>query len=166
MSTTSEEGQLLLRMDLLHLIGEAPEGPWAIFSLPKGDGTDMVSVIVPRSLWLLITRTHPFDSEISLMEKVGQSALSRLLERGQLTDPVFAGREDAEDLLPLAERPWFRALRVCGRCGEEVPPGEVSEGLSNALPPDSRGYIELKVLCPACQVQTPHQLTPWGIPPQ
>ncbi len=157
-------GALLPRMDLLHLIGDAPEGPWAIFSLPEGDGTDMVSVIVPRSLWLLLTRAHPFDSEISLMEKVGQSALRRVSDEGLLEDPVFVNPRDIGDLLPHEEVPWFRALRRCGQCGQEVPPGEVSEGLSNALPPDSRGYIELKVLCPDCQVQTPHRLTPWGIP--
>ncbi|WP_338055132.1 hypothetical protein [Sulfobacillus harzensis] len=151
-------------MDLLHLIGDAPEGPWAIFSSPHGDGTDMISVIVPRSLWLLVTRAHPFDSEISLMEKVGRAALERALASGTFSDPVFAHRQDMGDLLPPASIPWFKALRICGQCGQEVPPGEVSEGLSNALPPDSRGQIDLKVLCPDCQVQTPHRLTPWGIP--
>lgn len=154
------------RVDLLHVIGDAPEGPWAIFSLPTGDGTDMISVIVPRSLWVLVTKAHPFDSEISLMERLGQQAVDRVLRHGQLSDPVFIQREDLKDLMPLADLPWFRELRICSRCGNEVPPGEVSEGLSNALPPDSRGQIELLVLCPTCQVQTPHRLTPWGIPAQ
>lgn len=152
------------RIDLLHLLGDAPEGPWAIFSLPGGDGTDMVSVLVPRSLWLLLTRSHPFDSEISLMEKVGRSALERALDHGMVTGPVMVSQEDLGETVADVGMPWFRALRICGKCGQEVPPGEVSEGLSNALPPDSRGFIELKVLCPDCQVQTPHQLTPWGIP--
>lgn len=152
----------MARTDLLHFIGDAPEGPWAIFSSPAGDGTDMVSVIVPRSLWLLLTRQHPFDSEISLMERVGREAILR--HRGDgLEDPLFIHRQDVGDLLPQSDLPWFKALRVCGRCGQEVPAGEVSEGLSNALPPDSRGVIKLLVLCPQCQVQTPHQLTPWGI---
>lgn len=161
-----EGGLWLPRMDLLHLIGDAPEGPWAIFSLPEGDGTDMVSVIVPRSLWLLLTRVHPFDSEISLMEKVGRAALMRALQEHHVTDPIFVQRSDVGTLLPEDEIPWFRALRICSQCGQEVPPGEVSEGLSNALPPDSRGEIQLKVLCPDCQVQTDHRLTPWGIPRQ
>lgn len=154
-------------IDLLHLLGDAPEGPWAIFSLPTGDGTDMVSVIVPRSLWLLLTKSHPFDSEISLMERVGRTAI----ERAYTTDinprgPIFAQDQDIGDLLLRSPVPWYRSLRICGVCGQEVPAGEVSEGLSNALPPDSRGQIELKVLCPTCQIQTPHRLTPWGIPPQ
>lgn len=151
-------------IDLLHLLGDAPEGPWAIFSLPQGDGTDMISVIVPRSLWLFVTRTHPFDSEISLMEQVGRQAVQRALQAGKIEGPIFVMLQDVQQEGSTATLPWFRALRVCSQCGQDVPPGEVSEGLSNALPPDSRGYIELKVLCPTCQVQTPHQLTPWGIP--
>jgi len=154
----------LSRMDLLHFIGDAPEGPWAIFSLPKGEGTGMISVIVPRSLWLLVTRAHPFESEISLMERLGQAALTRMLHRSVIEDPLFVAGRDIGDLLPVSEKPWFRTLRVCGTCGKDVPPGEVSEGLSNALPPDSRGHIELLILCPVCQVQTPHHLTPWGVP--
>ena len=152
------------QIDLLHLLGDAPEGPWAIFSLPEGNGTDMISVIVPRSLWLLLTKSHPFDSEISLFERVGRAAIERALGRGTITGPLFVENKDIGNLLQEASLPWFRALRICGVCGEEVPPGEVSEGLSNALPPDSRGRIDLKVLCPKCLVQTPHQLTPWGIP--
>ncbi len=152
------------RIDLLHQLGDAPEGPWAIFSLPSGDGTDMVSVIVPRSLWLLLTRAHPFDSEISLMEEVGRRAIERVLAQDPHPEgPLFVDRRDMGPLLPRPPLPWFRALRICGACGQEVPPGEVSEGLSNALPPDSRGQIELKVLCPTCQIQTPHAMTPWGI---
>lgn len=153
------------RLDLLHHIGDAPEGPWAIFSLPTGDGTHMVSFMVPRSLWLLVTRAHPFDSEISLLERLGRAAIARRLGAGaMIDDPVMADREDVGALLPPDDVPWYRRLRICGQCHREVPPGEVSEGLSNALPPDSRGEIELQVLCPDCQVQTPHRLTPWGIP--
>ncbi|MCY0878283.1 MAG: hypothetical protein OWU84_05025 [Firmicutes bacterium] len=151
-------------IDLLHLIGDAPEGPWAIFSLPEGDGTDMMSVIVPRSLWLQVTRARPFDSEISLMEEIGRRAIQRLLAVGNREGPAFVMREDVGEFLPRPERPWYETLRICGQCGNTVPAGEVSEGLSNALPPDSRGSIELKVLCPDCQVQTAHRLTPWGIP--
>ncbi|MCY0897448.1 MAG: hypothetical protein OWU33_00695 [Firmicutes bacterium] len=151
-------------IDLLHLIGDVPEGPWAVFSLPEGDGTDMISVVVPRSLWLLLTRARPFDSEMSLMEEVGRRGIQRFLGEGKREGPVFVMRDDLGDLLPKPQEPWFHTLRVCGQCGRTVPPGEVSEGLSNALPPDSRGYIELKVLCPDCQVQTSHRLTPWGIP--
>ena len=124
----------------------------------------MISVIVPRSLWLLLTKSHPFDSEISLVERVGRAAIERTLDQGKVKGPLFVESQDAENLLPSPLLPWYRALRVCGLCGQEVPPGEVSEGLSNALPPDSRGRIALKVLCPKCLVQTPHQLTPWGIP--
>lgn len=151
------------RIDLLHVLGDVPEGPWAIFSRPEGDGTDMVSLVVPRSLWLLVTRAHPFDSEISLLERIGLSAIERDLVAGRHDDPIFADAEDVHGLLKKPDIPWFKLLRLCGQCGREVPPGEVSEGLSNALPPDSRGQISLLVLCPNCQVQTPHQLTPWGI---
>jgi hypothetical protein len=166
LSDNKTGGEILPRIDLLHLLGDAPEGPWAIFSLPHDDGTDLVSVIVPRSLWLSLTRAHPFDSEISLMETVGRAAVQRALQAGKVAEPLFVMAEDVLDRQEEGKAhalPWFRALRVCGQCGQDVPPGEVSEGLSNALPPDSRGYIELKVLCPTCQVQTPHRLTPWGI---
>jgi len=152
------------RIDLLHVLGEAPEGPWAIFSLPDGDGTDMVSVIIPRSLWLLLTRAQPFSSEITLMEQVGTRLIERRLATGEpITGPLLAGREDVGGLLPPEDIPWFQVLRMCQTCGQTVPPGEVLEGLSNALPPDSRGHIEVKVLCPACQVQSTHRLTPWGM---
>jgi hypothetical protein len=98
------------------------------------------------------------------LERIGRSAIERALAEGRRDDPILADSHDAEELYQRPELPWFKALRICGQCGQEVPPGEVSEGLSNALPPDSRGRIDLKVLCPTCQVQTPHQLTPWGIP--
>ncbi len=124
----------------------------------------MISVVAPRSLWHMLTQSHPFESEISLFERVGRAVIERALRQGISTGPLFVESQDAGNLLPQASLPWFKALRVCGVCGEEVPPGEVSEGLSNALPPDSRGRISLKVLCPKCLVQTPHQLTLWGIP--
>jgi len=76
------------RIDLLHMLGDVPEGPWAIFSLPHGDGTEMVSVVVPRSLWVLLTRSDPFTSEIALMERVGTHALERALTRGEV-NPLF-----------------------------------------------------------------------------
>lgn len=153
-------------IELLHLLGDAPEGPWAIFSLPDGDGTDMVSVVVPRSLWLLVTRQNPFSSEISLMELVGEASIRRVMARGprDKNSPIWVQQDDIPGLIPSPEEPWFRSLRICGQCHQMVPPGEVSEGLSNALPPDSRGFIEIKVLCPECQIQTTHNLTPWGIP--
>lgn len=154
------------RIDLLHALGDAPEGPWSVFSSPNGDGSDMVSVVVPKSLWQLVTKANPFSSEISLLEQLGQHAIERHLAKGVegLLDPIYVSREDVGDLIPEASVPWYRALRICSVCHQEVPAGEVSEGLSNALPPDSRGEIQLKVLCPPCQVQTDHRLTPWGIP--
>ena len=113
-------GPLVPRIDLLHLLGDAPEGPRAIFSLPVGDGTDMVSVIVPRSLWLVLTRAHPFDSEISLMEKAGRAAVARALDQGGIRGPVFVTREDIDEPLLDAGQPWFKALRLCGRCGADA----------------------------------------------
>lgn len=151
------------RIDLLHMLGDVPEGPWAIFSLPHGDGTEMVSVVVPRSLWVLLTRSDPFTSEIALMERVGTHALERALTRGEVNPPIFVQAQDIGTKLPVTEQ-WFDRLRQCGVCGQSVPAGEVLEGLANALPPDSRGEISLKVLCPDCQIQTDHRLTPWGIP--
>lgn len=151
------------RIDLLHMLGDVPEGPWAIFSLPHGDGTDLVSVVVPRTLWLLLTRRNPFSSEMAIMEKVGTAAIEREMQNGEVAGPVFVQRTDVKELWEESEDPWFLQLRRCGQCGQLVPPGEVSEGLSNALPPNSRGEIELLVLCPHCLVQTPHRLTPFGL---
>lgn len=150
-----------MRIDLLHMLGDAPEGPWAVFSLPEGDGTAMVSVLVPRSLWMRLTRDDPFSSEIGMMEAVGTRAIQRRLEAGEIHGPILIDALDAG--LTEAPNPWYRVLRVCGKCGQEVPPGEVLEGLGNALPPNSRGEIELKVLCPVCQVQTPHRMSPWEL---
>ncbi|PSR34389.1 MAG: hypothetical protein C7B46_05595 [Sulfobacillus benefaciens] len=148
-------------IDLLHMLGEAPEGPWAVFSLPDGDGTHMVSVIVPRSLWMKLTRLDPFSSEIAIMERIGIRAIERRRQAGPLLGPVLVELADVEDQAPGL--PWYQVLRTCGQCGQMVPAGEVLEGLGNALPPNSRGEIELKVLCPTCQVQTPHCLTPWEL---
>lgn len=149
-------------IELLHVVGEGPDGQWAVFSLPDGDGTRMVSVVVPRSLWQVATRQDPFSSEIAIMERVGRDAISRRLAAGALNGPVYVHAGDSDVYAP-PDPDWDRRLRVCGRCGDTVPAGEVLEGLANALPPDSRGHIEVKVLCPACQVQTAHTLTAWGV---
>lgn len=150
-----------MRIDLLQMLGDAPEGPWAIFSLPEGDGTAMVSVLIPRSLWMRFTREDPFSSEIGIMEAVGRRAIQRRLTSGRMGGPIIVDADDAG--LTVPPKPWYRVLRICGKCGQEVPPGEVLEGLGNALPPNARGDIELKVLCPMCQVQTPHRMSPWEI---
>lgn len=152
-----------VRIDLLHILGEVPEGRWAVFRLPQGDGTQMVSVVVPHTLWSLVSRRHPFDSDVSLMERIGTRAIERVLAAGCLTEPVLAEAADAAVEMGV-ERNWFSVVRRCPRCGQDVPPGEVLEGLSNALPPNSRGEVEILVLCPDCRVQTPHRLTPYGIP--
>jgi hypothetical protein len=152
-----------IRIDLLHILGDVSEGRWAIFSLPHGDGSQMVSVIIPHTLWSLVSRQNPFSSDIALMEQIGTAAISRRLDEGGLTDPVIACAEDVN--LPMAvDRQWFSSIRRCERCGQDVPPGEILEGLSNALLPNSRGEVEILVLCPPCQVQTKHRLTPYGIP--
>lgn len=150
-----------MRIDLLHMLGDAPEGPWAIFSLPDGDGSAMVSVLVPRSLWMRLTRNDPFSSEIGILEAVGTRAIERRRALGEITGPVLVDAVDAG--LVASSVPWYRLLRICGQCRQEVPPGEVLEGFSNALPPNSRGEIELKVLCPVCQIQTPHRMSPWEL---
>lgn len=148
------------RIELLHMLGEAPEGPWAIFSLPDGDGSGMVSVLVPRSLWLRLTRRDPFSSDIAIMERVGIQAIERRRNIGPLVGPVLIELADVDQSEAVL---WYTALRVCQQCGKMVPPGEVLEGLGNALPPNSRGEIEIKVLCPTCQIQTPHRMTPWEL---
>jgi hypothetical protein len=158
---TKDEETVAAQIELLHMLGETPEGPWAIFSLPDDDGTHMVSVIVPRSLWMKLTRVDPFSSEIAIMERIGVRAIKRRRREGTLLGPVLVELIDVEG--QVARTPWYQVLRICGQCGQMVPAGEVLEGLSNALPPNSRGEIELKVLCPTCQVQTPHRLTPWEL---
>ncbi len=151
------------RIDLLHILGEVPEGRWALFSLPHDDGSEMVSVVIPHTLWALVSRQHPFVSDLGLMEQVGGQALHRRIAQDRLTRPVMVTAEDIDLPLPV-EPKWFSVLSRCGTCGQPVPPGEVLEGISNALPPDSRGEVEILVLCPRCQLQTPHRLTPYGIP--
>lgn len=150
------------RIDLLHILGEVPEGRWAVFSLPVGDGSQMVSVIVPHTLWSLLSRQNPFSSDISLMEQVGTRAIERCLAEGSVVDPIAVQYADVDLPMPV-RRDWFHALRQCGGCHQLVPPGEVLEGLSNALPPDSRGEVEILVLCPPCQIQTHHRLSPYGL---
>jgi hypothetical protein len=158
---TKDEATVAAQIDLLHMLGEAPEGPWAIFSLPDDDGTHMVSVVVPRSLWMRLTRVDPFSSEIAIMERIGIRAIERRRREGPLFGPVLVELIDVED--QGAGASWYQVLRICGQCGKMVPAGEVLEGLGNALPPNSRGEIELKVLCPTYQVQPPHRLTPWEL---
>ncbi|MCL5012587.1 MAG: hypothetical protein M1493_01145 [Firmicutes bacterium] len=148
---------------LLHVIGDAPEGPWSVFSVPLGDGTGMASVIFPRSLWIEISRRDPFSSDISIMERIGRQAISRRLERHESVYTVIVQAEDIPDIRTESHEPWYMTLRRCGKCQQTVPHGEVLEGLSNALPPDSRGQITVEVLCPSCMVQTRHRLNPWGV---
>lgn len=148
-------------IDLLHILGEVPEGRWAIFSLPDNH---MLSVIVPHGLWSLLSRKHPFLSDVGLMEQVGGGAIERRLKKAtELTQPVVVLPEDV-DLAMAVEPDWFSVLRRCRQCRKDVPSGEVLEGLSNALPPDSRGEVEILVLCPSCQIQTPHRLSAYGVP--
>ncbi len=131
---TKDEATVAAQIDLLHMLGEAPEGPWAIFSLPDDDGTHMVSVVVPRSLWMRLTRVDPFSSEIAIMERIGIRAIERRRREGPLFGPVLVELIDVED--QGAGASWYQVLRICGQCGKMVPAGEVLEGLGNALPPN------------------------------
>ncbi|MCL4520547.1 MAG: hypothetical protein M1415_03005 [Firmicutes bacterium] len=150
------------RIDLLHILGEVPEGRWAIFSLPHGDGTQMLSVVVPHTLWSLISRNQPFVSDVGLMEQVGTAAIRHRSQQGEISRPLVVTADDLN--IPIAANPeWFEELRRCQKCGQNVPPGEILEGLSNAVPPDGRGEVEILVLCPPCQFQSHHRLTPYGI---
>lgn len=144
------------------MLGEVPEGQWAVFSLP--DGVGMISVVVPQTIWRALTRSDPFSSEIALMTKVGLCALERCQKEGRLLDPVWVEAIDLPMSAPVAGAGWYSTLGRCGQCQRMVPTGEVLEGLANALPPDSRGEVEIQVLCPDCGVQTGHRLSPWGIP--
>lgn len=148
-------------MDLLHMIGETPEGQWAVFSGPTAE-PGMVSVVVPKRLWLWLSQFDPFSSPLALMEGVGRRALQRVAQQGPWQGPIWVEARDMP-MIP-AEADWYAVLRQCSSCGLSVPSGEVLEGLANALPPDSRGEIEVLVLCPPCGVQTSHRLTAWGIP--
>ena len=148
--------------DLLHYAGEAPEGPWAIFSEPGGAGYRLISVLVPRTLWMTITRRDPFTSEIQLLETVGRKAIDSIRQRdGDLPAAIWVTPELIGEALPKWGEPWGTLSR-CGQCGQTVPSGEVAEGLKNALPPNARGETEVLVLCPVCLVQTPFVLTPFG----
>ena len=150
-------------IELLHVIGDAPEGPWSIFSVRLGDRSAMVSVVIPRSLWVQVTRQDPFSAEITLMEKIGRDAIAKRRDRGDLQGTVVVEAGDIPSAWPDPAEPWPVTLRRCGACGQMVPAGEVLEGLANALPPDSRGEVEVSVLCPTCMLSTVHHLTPWGI---
>lgn len=145
------------------MLGETPEGQWALFSSPEGDGSEMISVVVPHGLWRQLTKADPFTSQVALMTQAGTAALKRLQGQNRLQSPVWVEASDLPVKLPVDPQ-WYPKLRQCGRCGRLVPPGEVLEGFSNAMPPDSRGEVEIRVLCPDCKVQTSHRLTPWGIP--
>lgn len=153
--------------DLLHYVGEAPEGPWAIFSEPGGTGHRLVSVIFPRTLWMMITRGDPFSSEVRLLEDLGRKAIDRCLQDGCLPPTIWATPE-LLDLDPATEGDWrppWETLSICGQCHQQVPSGEVLEGIKNALPPNTRGDTEVLVLCPVCQRQTPFVMSPFGVRP-
>ncbi len=149
--------------ELLHVIGMTPDGSWSIFSVPLGDGTKMVSVIIPGSLWLELSRRDPFSSDIAIIERMGREAIVRRIKENRMRDSVVVELDDIRDSWTHSQEPWYMTLRRCGQCHQMVPHGEVLEGLSNALPPDSRGQISVAVLCPSCMVQTQHRLNPWGI---
>lgn len=149
---------------LLHYIGEAPEGPWAIFSEPGGQSHRLISVLIPRTLWMHLTRRDPFSSEISLLEAVGRRAINLAHQAGPLPGAIWVTPEMLEDRVGGYENPWD-TLSICGRCGQVVPSGEVLEGIKNALPPNTRGDTEVLVLCPRCNVQTAFILTPFGAAP-
>jgi hypothetical protein len=147
--------------ELLHYLGEAPEGPWALFSEPSAGGYDLISVLIPRTLWMQLTRQDPFSSEIQILERVGTRAIAWMRERGALPRAIWVAPEMLEDPAP-EYGPLWDVLSVCGQCGQTVASGEVAEGLKNALPPNTRGETEVLVLCPACNVQTPFMVTPFG----
>ncbi|MCY0907989.1 MAG: hypothetical protein OWR62_06370 [Sulfobacillus thermotolerans] len=153
-----------IQIDLLHVIGDAPEGPWSVFSVSRGEDTVLMSMIIPRSLWMQMTRHDPFSSEITLMEKIGQVAITKRLAQGQTGQSIIITPEDIPGVWPAAEEPWDVTLRRCPTCQQLVPAGELLEGLANALPPDSRGEIEVRVLCPQCMTSNIFRLAPWGIP--
>ncbi|WP_053960138.1 hypothetical protein [Sulfobacillus thermosulfidooxidans] len=152
-----------LEPQLLHVIGDAPEGPWSVFSLPTGDYTAMVSVIIPRSLWLELSQRDPFSSDLSLIERIGRMAILHRLQHSESLETIVVDPSDIQELWQDAEEPWYMTLRRCGQCQQMVPHGEVLEALANALPPNSRGQITVEVLCPSCMVQTSHVLNPWGV---
>jgi hypothetical protein len=147
--------------ELLHYLGEAPEGPWAIFSEPAGQGYGLISVLVPRSLWMQLTRRDPFSSELQILERIGSRAIAWMRARGPVPPAVWVTPEMLE--APIGGYgPLWETLSVCARCGQTVPSGEVAEGLKNALPPNTRGDTEVLVLCPPCGVQTRFVVTPFG----
>lgn len=150
--------------ELLHYVGEAPEGPWAIFTEPGGVGYRLVSVVIPRTLWMYLTRRDPFSSEMQIIESVGRAAIDAARARGPLPAALWVSPEDIGERMAEYQSPW-EAMSRCGRCHQVVPSGEVAEGIKNALPPNTRGDTEVLVLCPVCLVQTPFVLTPFGAQP-
>lgn len=149
--------------ELLHYVGEAPEGPWAIFSEPGG-GHQLVSVVFPRTLWMHLTRRDPFTSEMQLLETLGRRAIAAARAQGPLPAALWVSPEAIGEAMAEYTPPWDTLSR-CGRCHQVVPSGEVAEGIKNALPPNTRGETEVLVLCPTCLVQTPFVLTPFGARP-
>jgi hypothetical protein len=153
-------------LELLHVMGEVPEGVWAIFSTPQDDGRGMTSVLIPHTLWRWMTALDPFTSEQAWVERVGQKAVARTWGHGRDLPLVVV---EVEDVVAAWSGPtpwqmrWGEAIRVCGGCGQTVPAGEVLEGMKNAMPPDDRGAVSVTVLCPFCQTATTHRLTPFGI---
>lgn len=147
--------------ELLHYVGEAPEGPWAIFSEPGGTGHRLVSVVFPRTLWMRLTRNDPFSSEMQILEMKGRQAIGAARARGPLPAALWVSPQDIGEDVGEYTAPW-ETMSICGRCGQVVPSGEVAEGIKNAVPPNQRGETEVLVLCPTCLVQTPFLLTPFG----
>ncbi|MBX5466998.1 MAG: hypothetical protein K6U14_05825 [Firmicutes bacterium] len=147
-------------MELLHILGEVPEGLWAVFSTPEDAGRGMASVVVPKSLWRWMTAHDPFTSEVTWVDRVGRAALARHLARGTIPALVWV---EAQDLGGPWETAWGAVLRTCGQCGQPVPAGEVLEGMKNAMPPDEGGTVTVSVFCPACSARTAHRLSPYGV---
>lgn len=151
-------------IELLHILGTAPEGAWGIFSLTEENGdTTMISVVIPQTLWQAAIRRHPFSSEVALMELYGERAITRVLDREDTYRGTIVVTPDDVSDVKWQSAKWDATLRVCAQCRQAVPRGEVLEGIANALPPDPQGFVEILVLCPDCQVQTPHRLAVWGL---
>ena len=160
MTKSDQQASELEAAELLHYVGEAPEGPWAIFSEPGG-GHQLVSVVFPRTLWMHLTRRDPFTSEMQLLETLGRRAIQAARAQGPLPAALWVSPDAIGEAMAEYTSPWDTLSR-CGQCHQVVPSGEVAEGIKNALPPNTRGDTEVLVLCPACLVQTPFVLTPFG----
>ncbi|MCY0886521.1 MAG: hypothetical protein OWV35_11715 [Firmicutes bacterium] len=149
-------------MDGVELVaspGETPEGLWGWFSHPR---RGLLSVLVPRTLWRLAGRRDPFTSPPRLLEELGRRALARAAVAGDVSDPVVVTAADLPGGSPF-DPAWAAQLHRCPHCGAALPPGEVAEGLQNALAPDEAGETEVRVFCPACRQTGRFRLSPWGL---